>query len=215
MDKKQLIEDYLDGRLPLHPERWQSPSEAELDEAEREFDRRVAARKGRSLGAWRWVAAAAAVVLIAGGAWLLRPTSNEAKPPVTEVVETIASPEPADTTTAPLPEPQPAPLIAKASKRPRLRKHRPEPQQAEAPATASTETMPRLETASDSLLYYLTKLEEQIGHCTDSASLAQLTALIRADERLSRLVDKLINRQVDQALEMEMMVDSGCVFTFF
>ena len=39
MDKKQIIEDYLQGRHPMEQQSWEMPSAQELDNAEVEFDR--------------------------------------------------------------------------------------------------------------------------------------------------------------------------------
>ena len=39
MDKKQIIEDYLQGRHPIEQNSWEVPSTQELDNAEAEFDR--------------------------------------------------------------------------------------------------------------------------------------------------------------------------------
>jgi len=39
MDKKQIIEDYLQGRHPMEQQSWEMPSAQELDNAEAEFDR--------------------------------------------------------------------------------------------------------------------------------------------------------------------------------
>ncbi len=39
MDKKQIIEDYLQGRHPMEQHSWELPSAQELDNAEAEFDR--------------------------------------------------------------------------------------------------------------------------------------------------------------------------------
>ena len=56
MDKKQIIEDYLQGRHPMEQHSWEMPSAQELDNAEAEFDRRSLTprplRKERGLKFW-------------------------------------------------------------------------------------------------------------------------------------------------------------------
>ena len=71
----------------------------------------------------------------------------------------------------------------------------------------STETVV-LESAADSLYYYLTQLENQMGDCRDSACLAELTGLIRADERIRDLVNKIVHKQVETAYKEEYLVDT-------
>ena len=65
-----------------------------------------------------------------------------------------------------------------------------------------------LASAADSLYYYLTLLENQMGDCRDSACLNELTGLMRADERIKDLVNKIIHRQVETAYKEEYLVDT-------
>ena len=76
-----------------------------------------------------------------------------------------------------------------------------------------TEAQPAAETpvladVADSLYYYLTQLENQMGDCRDSSCLAELTGLMRADERIKSLVNKIIHRQVETAYKEEYLVDT-------
>ena len=101
-----------------------------------------------------------------------------------------------------------------ASKRSHLRKQKTKLQQVEAKTTASVEepppkdSTPPLLTTADSLYYYLTKLEEQMGDCRDSVCLSELGSLIRADERIKGLVQKIIHKQVETAYKEEYLVDT-------
>ena len=63
---KKELEQYLEGKVPLHPERLGLPAEEELDAAEAEFDRIVAAKRkpARLIPLWPWAAAVAAVVIV-------------------------------------------------------------------------------------------------------------------------------------------------------
>ena len=82
------------------------------------------------------------------------------------------------------------------------------PQQAVlAEAKPATET-PVLADAADSLYYYLTQLENQMGECRDSTCLAELGNLMRADERIKGLVNKIIHKQVETAYQEEYLVDT-------
>ena len=83
------------------------------------------------------------------------------------------------------------------------------------PSPPAEPEAPILATAADSLEYYLTRLEEEMGDCSDSACLARLAELVRADERLNRLVEKLLHRQVEQAAQFEIMIDSTANYLTF
>ena len=67
--------------------------------------------------------------------------------------------------------------------------------------------------AADSLYYYLTHLEKQMGDCRDSTCLAELTNLMRADERIKDLVNKIIHKQVETAYKEEYLVDTTTRYT--
>ena len=75
-------------------------------------------------------------------------------------------------------------------------------------ATHSTGEPVNLATTADSLAYYLAKLENQMGDCRDSACLAHLSQLIKADDRIKTLVNKIIHKQVETAYQEEMLVDT-------
>jgi len=81
-----------------------------------------------------------------------------------------------------------------------------QPTIADEPQT-STET-PVLANAADSLYYYLTQLENQMGDCRDSTCLAELGNLMQADERIKDLVNKIIHKQVETAYKEEYLVDT-------
>lgn len=53
---------------------------------------------------------------------------------------------------------------------------------------------------SDSFDYYLARLEAEMEAMDDSVSLAQLEKLISADVRLRQLVNRIVNGEVEQAL---------------
>jgi hypothetical protein len=64
MDKKQIIEDYLQGCHPIEQQSWELPTDIELDNAEAEFDRlrkKTPLHHGRG---WRWGFFAVAACLV-------------------------------------------------------------------------------------------------------------------------------------------------------
>lgn len=99
MDKKQIIEDYLQGRHPMEQHSWELPSAQELDNAEAEFDRLMEARNKprRRLRLWPLAAAACVAGIIA--IFLAPPREANVEPEKQPVVaeqkekqeETIAS----------------------------------------------------------------------------------------------------------------------------
>lgn len=64
---QEFLEQYLEGKAPLHADRLNVPSDEELEEAEAEFDRMVAGRQqpARRITLWLWaVGIAAATILV-------------------------------------------------------------------------------------------------------------------------------------------------------
>jgi hypothetical protein len=83
-----------------------------------------------------------------------------------------------------------------------------EPVLAQADQQSTESDAVRLTNTADSLAYYLTRLEKQMGDCRDSSCLAQLSELIRADDRIKTLVNKIIHKQVETAYQEEYLVDT-------
>lgn len=90
--RRAYLEEYLAGRVPLHPERLALPSEEELEAAEAAFDKAVGEhRRRRRIPLWPWAAAAAAVVVLCLFPWE-EPTSPA--PPVPPAREVVAESKP-------------------------------------------------------------------------------------------------------------------------
>lgn len=107
MDKKQIIEDYLQGRHPIEQNSWEVPSTQELDNAEIEFDRLMEAKNKptRRLRLWPLTAAACVVGFVA--IFLVPPRVANVEPVEQPVVaqqvdkqeEPVVKEEPAETIT--------------------------------------------------------------------------------------------------------------------
>ncbi len=231
MDKKLLIDSYLQGKRPIEHEPWSLPSESELDRDEALYDALLAERRKASLlnrKRWGWLLAAAAVVvavltLVTWKSFMPSPqpqlvveenttrrnvkhnTSNCQTQHV-ELSNTTRQVEEHSTVELQTPHAEIANAARGNGQRRTRRLEAPKPKTAEEPQP-STETVV-LTNAADSLYYYLTQLENQMGDCRDSTCLAELTGLMRADERIKDLVNKIIHKQVETAYKEEYLVDT-------
>ena len=231
MDKKLLIDSYLQGKRPIEHETWSLPSESELDRDEALYDALLAERRKASLlnrKRWGWLLAAAAVVVAVLTSLTWKSFMPSPQPQLVAEENTTRREVNHDT-----PKSQ-AQHVEKSSTTRRLEKHdvRTSESSHEKLAkftrevdkvhTRSLKTSPQdsaeasqpaantlvLNDAADSLYYYLTQLENQMGDCRDSTCLAELTGLMRADERIKDLVNKIINKQVETAYQEEYLVDT-------
>jgi hypothetical protein len=102
MDKKQIIEDYLQGRHPMEQHSWELPSAQELDNAEAEFDRISLTprplRKERGLKFWPLAIAAClagfVVIFLAPPRTTEQPPLAMEEPTVNCQLSTVNSQEP-------------------------------------------------------------------------------------------------------------------------
>ena len=115
------------------------------------------------------------------------------------IIKEVKEPSPANV--------QETPVLAQAEKK-QIAIRKPDVSIATKDTTLSTEEPVNLTTTADSLAYYLTKLENQMGDCRDSVCLAHLSQLIKADDRIKGLVNKIINKQVETAYKEEYLVDT-------
>lgn len=78
MKSEEFLEQYLEGKAPLHADRLEMPSDEELDAAEAEFDAAVSTRKqpARRIPLWAWAAAVAAVVVAVAVVMVKPPSSS-------------------------------------------------------------------------------------------------------------------------------------------
>lgn len=231
MDKNQFIDEYLNGRHPIEQEKWELPSESELDQDEALFDALLAQDQKAPLLARRFRTGllAAAAVLIAAVAlfawWDFKPQGQpqlaETKEVPVEQKDTIKVIEKPHESKSQSSHEKSANFTQEVSK-----VHTRSLKTAQATSAEEKASPPtplhgegrkeasllggRLEggSAADSLYYYLTQLEEQMGDCSDSTCLAELTDLMRADERIKDLVNKIIHKQVETAYQEEYLVDT-------
>ena len=231
MDKKQFIDEYLNGKRPIEQEKWELPSESELDQNEALFDALLAQNQKVPLLARRFRGGllAAAAVLIAAVAlfawWDFKPQGQpqlaETKEAPVEQKDTIkvieklhesktqSSHEKSTNFTREVSKVHTRSLKTAQATSAEEKASPPTPLHGEGRKEASL-LGGRLEggSAADSLYYYLTQLEEQMGDCSDSTCLAELTDLMRADERIKNLVNKIIHKQVETAYKEEYLVDT-------
>lgn len=139
-EQSELLDRYLAGNAPQHPERFELPTDDELNEAEAMFDQMMAEKqaeaatekKSRIVRLWPWAAAASLLILIGIGATILKnePIAPENVVAISdcgekgdEPAKTLEKPEtPSDTTAAPVapaeePAARPAPLRFKHVKK--------------------------------------------------------------------------------------------------
>ena len=216
MDKNYFINDYLQGKHPIEENSWELPTEDELDRDEALYDTLLAERNHSPL-LWRgwgrlcFYAAAVLVAVFALFTW----KSHTPQPPKPSAVQTAKLDLPEDTPSDTskhivLREATHSASMTNAARCDGqhivLRSEAPRQAVVEAPQSASDSVV--LSNAADSLYYYLTKLEEEMGDCRDSTCLAELTGLMRADERIKDLVNKIIHKQVETAYQEEYLVDT-------
>ena len=216
MDKKLLIDSYLEGKHPIEQQKWELPSDNELDRDEALFDTLMDEKKNgprftKSMGKALLAIAAVLIAVVALFTWWnfkpQQPTqlAEKTEEPVEQkdASKVIEKRDVVKTQTSNV-------TIANVKrdnrKRQTSRLESSQPTIADKVQTAS-ET-PVLTNTADSLYYYLTLLENQMGDCRDSSCLAELTGLMRADERIKNLVNKIINKQVETAYQEEYLVDT-------
>ena len=237
MDKKLLIDSYLEGKHPIGQETWELPSEGELDRDEALYDALLAengttskasplpAAKERQTGPaarrspllWRgrgrlmWLSAAAVLIAVVG-LFTWRSITSE---PQTQLAETTTEPVVGEVPKSepPITQTSPSTQITQNTPITQNNQRTPSPQNTQiTPITPTPQALsapePKLLDAADSLYYYLTQLENQMGDCRDSTCLAELTGLMRADERIKDLVNKIIHKQVETAYQEEYLVDT-------
>ena len=211
-----FLDDYLQGKHPIEQEKWELPTESELDRDEALFDALLDEKKNgprftRSMGKALLAIAAVLIAVVALFTWWnfkpQQPTqlAEKTEKPV-EQKDTPKVIEEDDVDESQTKHVKLANLTREVDKVnvPRSKTTRVKPAEEPQPPTEAVV----LASAADSLYYYLTQLENQMGDCRDSSCLAELTGLMRADERIKDLVNKIIHKQVETAYKEEYLVDT-------
>ncbi len=95
MDKKQIIEDYLQGRHPMEQHSWELPTDSELEHNEALFDALLAEKKAaKRKKVWPYATSAVAVAACIVLAFILWPDKSTIEAPVVAEVVEQTSPEP-------------------------------------------------------------------------------------------------------------------------
>ena len=158
---------------------------------------------------WRYAASAiaACIVLLIAFNYNNKVMPDQ-QPVVAEVVEQPASEEPETSDYSDESKPSESSDYSESPKSAKPAKIKLESVLAQAEQQPAETGAVKLSTTADSLAYYLTRLENQMGDCRDSICLAHLSELMRADERIKGLVNKIIHKQVETAYQEEYLVDT-------
>ena len=216
MDKRLLIDQYLQGRHPIEQKSWELPTADELDRDEALYDALLEERKHSPL-LWRgrgrlWVSIAAVLAIVfALFTWKFITPQAPTQQPVQTAELDVPEDTPSDTSKLGTPN-SPTRHVKLANTTRLVGQLDVASLKTKQPVLA--ETAPQesdsvvLANAADSLYYYLTQLEDQMGDCRDSTCFAELGNLMRADERIKDLINKVIHRQVETAYQEEYLVDT-------
>ena len=211
-----FLDDYLQGKHPIEQEKWELPTESELDRDEALFDALLDEKKNgprftRSMGKALLAIAAVLIAVVALFTWWnfkpQQPTqlAEKTEKPV-EQKDTPKVIEKDNVDKSQTKHVKLANLTREVDKDHVSHSKTPRVTSAEEPQPQTEAVV--LASAADSLYYYLTQLENQMGDCRDSTCLAELTGLMRADERIKDLVNKIIHKQVETAYQEEYLVDT-------
>ena len=226
MDKTRIINDYLEGKRPMEQTSWELPTDDELRHAEKEYARRLAGmtrpRRRMSPHALSWTAVAAAVVLTAMlSLWLWKESAAEPRP---MVHETTLPATPARTRPAPVQQNEPHQLMA--GKTFSQTKQDVSQRQARQPAKASTKKHPTepeaaapaeeitvLANATDSLNYYMARLEKAMRAIESSVFLAEAERIVLADMRMLQIAEQAAENQTQYDIQLFHTSDSIIMYT--
>lgn len=226
MDKTRIINDYLEGKRPMEQTSWELPTDDELRHAEKEYARLLAGmtrpRRRMSPHALSWTAVAAAVVLTAMlSLWLWKESAAEPRP---MVHETTLPATPARTRPAPVQQNESHQLMA--GKTFSQTKQDVSQRQARQPAKASTKKHPTepeaaapaeeitvLTNATDSLNYYMARLEKAMRAIESSVFLAEAERIVLADMRMLQIAEQAAENQTQYDIQLFHTSDSIIMYT--
>lgn len=226
MDKTRIINDYLEGKRPMEQTSWELPTDDELRHAEKEYASLLAGmtrpRRRMSPHALSWTAVAAAVVLTAMlSLWLWKESAAEPRP---MVHETTLPATPARTRPAPVQQNEPHQLMAgktfsqakqdvsqrqaRQQAKASTKKHPTEPE-----AAAPAEEITVLANATDSLNYYMARLEKAMRAIESSVFLAEAERIVMADMRMLQIAEQAAENQTQYDIQLFHTSDSIIMYT--
>ena len=167
-------EEHLIAQM-LH-QKGQEDTDLWLVEDETETYDRLVTQRHSHRQMVRWAVAAVLTVIVAAGAIVLWPHHEG-----TADRDTIAVHKTKEEPAAPV---TPAPVVTQKS----------------APTRVKAKAMPtpKAVNTADSLQYYITRLEQELAHVTDSTYTAKAEQIIRADARLQRLVRRIMVGEIER-----------------
>lgn len=204
-EAQSLLERYLNGELPLQTELTELPTDEELDATEAEFDRIVAKRKPLSRRILRWWPMAATAAVVALAFFVLDypqvdyPGSPESPPePVQKEHSVLSSWHPVRER-----------AVTIADEGLQLSKHSVpsltgraggESSGGESRKSSGGDSSKSSSSSTDSLRYYLARLEAEMQAVNDSVAREHLEQLIATDAHLQQLVQRIVHAEVETAM---------------
>lgn len=207
-EAQSLLERYLNGELPLQTELTELPTDEEMDAAEAEFDRIVAKRKPLSRRILRWWPMAATAAVVALAFFVLdypqvdypgSPESPESHPePVQKEHSVLSSRHPVREG-----------AVTLADEGLQLSKHSApsltgraggESSGGESRKSSGGDSSKSSSSSTDSLRYYLARLEAEMQAVNDSVAKEHLEQLIATDAHLQQLVQRIVHAEVETAM---------------
>lgn len=206
-EAQSLLERYLNGELPLQSELTELPTDEELDAAEAEFDRIVAKRKPLSRRILRWWPMAATAAVVALAFFVLdypqvdypgSPESSESPPEPVQKEHSVLS----------FWHPVREGAVTIADEGLQLSKHsvpsltgraRGESSGGESRKSSGGDSS-KSSSSTDSLRYYLARLETEMQAVNDSVAREHLEQLIATDAHLQQLVQRIVHAEVETAM---------------
>ena len=207
-EAQSLLERYLNGELPLQTELTELPTDEELDAAEAEFDRIIAKRKPLARRILRWWPMAATAAVVALAFFVLdypqvdypgSPESPESHPePVQKEHSVLSSWHPVRER-----------AVTLADEGLQLSKHSVpsltgraggESSGGESRKSSGGDSSKSSSSSTDSLRYYLARLEAEMQAVNDSVAREHLEQLIATDAHLQQLVQRIVHAEVETAM---------------
>ena len=212
-EAQSLPERYLNGELPLQTELTELPTDEELDAAEAEFDRIVAKRKPLPRRILRWWPMAATAAVVALAFFVLDypqvdyPGSPESHPePVQKEHSVLSSRHPVRERAVTLADEglqlskHSAPSLTGRAGGESSGGESRKSSGGDSSKSSGGDSSKSSSSSTDSLRYYLARLEAEMQAVDDSVAREHLEQLIATDAHLQQLVQRIIHAEVETAM---------------